>query len=167
MKAYRYNTINRSDRKYNTCGSEKNPNGIRFYAKSLEYAENYKTIYNEQGYEIYDCELEVVEVNANLFDMESNFKSLNVFKQYISELVNKELNDYRKFEAEAKSVKEKKMWGNMIEHTVNSRESELVKNLKANEFQALSDFERQNDLIAELKGLGFDGYETKNEIAIF
>jgi hypothetical protein len=167
MKAYRYNSIERSDRRFNTTGNEKNPNKVKFFAKSLEYANNYKTIFNEQGYELYDCELEVVEVNAKLFNMESNFKSLNVYRNYISELVNKELNDYRKFEAEAKSVKERKMWANQIAHTVSCREAELTNSLKTDEFQELSDFERQNDLVAELKGLGFDGYETKNEIAIF
>jgi len=46
-------------------------------------------------------------------------------------------------------------------------EDELIANLFRNEFQELSDFERQNELVAELKALGFDGYTTKNEIAIF
>jgi 8-oxo-dGTP diphosphatase len=43
----------------------------------------------------------------------------------------------------------------------------LVHNLKKEEFQQLSDYKIQNDLIKELKGLGYDGYRTKNEIAIW
>ena len=48
-----------------------------------------------------------------------------------------------------------------------NRENELISNLISNEFQTLSDFDRQNELVAELKTLGFDGYTTNNEIAIF
>jgi len=58
------------------------------------------------------------------------------------------------------------MWANQIEQLKN-RENELISNLISNEFQPLSDFDRQNELVAELKALGFDGYTTNNEIAIF
>lgn len=58
------------------------------------------------------------------------------------------------------------MWANQIEQLKN-REEELISNLFCNEFQPLSDFERQNELVAELKALGFNGYTTNNEIAIF
>jgi hypothetical protein len=39
--------------------------------------------------------------------------------------------------------------------------------LQHTNFQALSDFENQNTLIAELTAAGFDGYITRDEIAIF
>lgn len=58
------------------------------------------------------------------------------------------------------------MWANQIEQLKN-REEELISNLFCNEFQPLSDFERQNELVAELKALAFNGYTTNNEIAIF
>jgi hypothetical protein len=66
----------------------------------------------------------------------------------------------------AKKASERKMWANQIDQ-LKKREQELISNLFANEFQPLSDFARQNDLGVELKSLGFDGYTTKNEIAIF
>ena len=57
-------------------------------------------------------------------------------------------------------------WAKHIDD-LKDREQELILNLFCNEFQPLSDFERQNELVAELKALGFDGYTTNNEIAIF
>lgn len=57
-------------------------------------------------------------------------------------------------------------WAKHIDDLKN-REQELISNLFCNEFQPLSDFNRQNELVAELKALGFDGYTTNNEIAIF
>jgi Txe/YoeB family toxin of Txe-Axe toxin-antitoxin module len=76
------------------------------------------------------------------------------------------MRDYTRFMNNAKKAKERKMWANQIEQLKN-REQELVSNLISNEFQTLSDFERQNELVAELKALGFEGYNTNNEIAIF
>ena len=71
MKAYRYNSEKRSDRRYNNCGAEKNPNAVKFYASTMDYANRYKNIYNEDGEVVAECTLEVVEVadDAKLFDM--------------------------------------------------------------------------------------------------
>ena len=66
----------------------------------------------------------------------------------------------------AKKASERKMWAKHIDD-LKDREQELISNLFCNEFQPLSDFERQNELVAELKALGFNGYATSNEIAIF
>ena len=85
--AYRYDAKQREDRDFNRTGREKNINAVRFYARSLEYAEKYKTIYDERGYEIYDCELETIEVNANLFDMERGYDSLNTFTKWLDDKV--------------------------------------------------------------------------------
>ena len=167
MKAFRYNSENRADRKYNTCGMEKNPNAVKFYASNMNYANNYKYIYNEDGEVIYECSLEVVEIEGvNLFDMADNFKSLSTYNNYIDYEIGSQFRDYTRFMNNSKKASERKMWAKHIDDLKN-REQELISNLFCNEFQPLSDFERQNELVAELKALGFDGYKTNNEIAIF
>lgn len=167
MKAFRYNSENRADRKYNTCGMEKNPNAIKFYASNMDYANNYKFIYNEDGEAISECSLEVVEIEGvNLFDMADNFKSLSTYNNYIAYEIESQFRDYTRFMNNAKKASERKMWAKQIDDLKN-REQELISNLFCNEFQPLSDFNRQNELVAELKALGFDGYTTNNEIAIF
>jgi hypothetical protein len=166
MKAYRYNAKKREDRKFNNCGKEKNPNSIRFYATNMTYADTYKYIY-ENGEIVDECTLEVVKINnVNLFDMEENFSTLNTYKKYISTEISIQKRDYTNFMNNSKTAKSRKMWEKAIENLIH-RENELVNNLKANEFQQLSDFETQNDLVLELKSLGFDGYYTINEIALF
>ena len=76
------------------------------------------------------------------------------------------MRDYTRFMNEAQNAGERKMWVKAIAN-LEKREDELISTLKADEFQQLSDFSRQNELVAELKAAGFDGYVTKNEIAIF
>lgn len=167
MKAFRYNSENRADRKYNNCGMEKNPNAVKFYASNMAYADNYKFIYSDAGEIVAECTLEVVEVeNVNLFDMAQNFKLLTTYNNYIASEIGAQMRDYTRFMNNAKKASERKMWANQIDQLKN-REQELISNLFANEFQPLSDFARQNELVAELKSLGFDGYTTINEIAIF
>lgn len=167
MKGYRYNTNDRSDRKYNNCGMEKNPNAIKFYATNMEYADNYKYIINDDGEQVSECSLEVVEIDGvNLFNMSEDFKSLTTYQNYISEEIGRQRSDYTEFMNDAKSHKERKMWEDQIAQ-LDKREESLISTLVHNEFQPLSDFERQNELVDELKSLGFDGYITKNEIAIF
>lgn len=167
MKVFRYNSKRRSDRKYNNCGKEKNPNAVKFYALNMNYANNYKFIYNEDGEVITECSLEVVEIkNKKLFDMTNNFKSLSTYNNYISSEIGSQMRDYTRFMKEANKSSDRKMWEKQIDNLKN-REQELILNLFSNEFQILSDFKRQNELVAELKSLGFEGYKTKNEIAIF
>ena len=167
MKAFRYNCEKRSDRKYNNCGKEKNPNAVKFYATNMDYAKKYKYVYNEDGDVIAECKLEVVEIeNAKLFDMPNNFKTLATYNNYIADEIEARMRDYIYYMNKAKKASERKKWTNRIEQLKNSEE-ELITNLFRGEFQELSDFERQNELVAELKALGFDGYTTKNEIAIF
>jgi hypothetical protein len=167
MKAFRYNSKKREDRKFNTCGKEKNPNAIKFYALNMNYADNYKFIYNEDGDIIGECTLEIVDIeNINIFNMSGNFKTLVTFNNYIAYEIGTQLKDYTIFMNNAKKVSDRKMWAKNIDNLKN-REAELILNLKYNEFQTLSDFERQNELVAELKTLGFNGYITNNEIAIF
>ena len=167
MKAFRYNSENRADRKFNTCEMEKNPNAVKFYASNMAYADNYKYIYSDAGEIVAECTLEVVEVeNVNLFDMAQNFKSLTTYNNYIASEIGEQMKDYTRFMNNAKKASERKMWTKQIDQLKN-REQELISNLFANEFQPLSDFARQNELISELKSFGFNGYTTKNEIAIF
>ena len=167
MKAFRYNSEKRSDRKYNNCGKEKNPNAVKFYATNMDYAKKYKYIYNEDGDVFAECKLEVVEIeNVNLFDMPNNFKTLATYNNYIADEIDTRMRDYTYYMNKAKKASERKKWANRIEQLKNSEE-ELIANLFRNEFQELSDFERQNELISELKALGFNGYITENEIAIF
>ena len=167
MKAFRYNSENRSDRKYNNCGKEKNPNAVKFYASNMKYADNYKYIYSDAGYVVAECSLEVVEIEGvNLFDMANNFKSLSTYNNYIASEIGAQMRDYTRFMNNAKKASERKMWEKQID-ALKNREQELISNLFCNEFQPLSDFERQNELVAELKAHGFDGYTTNNEIAIF
>jgi uncharacterized protein YwgA len=168
MKAYRYNSENRSDRRYNNCGKEKNPQNVLFLAKKIEYAEKYQYIYDEAGTITQECTLEVVEVadDAKLFNMCADFQQLSTFNNYIAIEIGTQMRDYTRFMNEAKNKKERKMWVTAISN-LKKREDELISTLKADEFQQLSDFSRQNELVAELKAAGFDGYVTKNEIAIF
>ena len=135
----------------------------------MDYAKKYKYIYNEDGDIIAECKLEVVEIeNVNLFDMANNFKTLATYNNYIADEIETQMRDYTYYMNKAKKASERKKWANRIEQLKNKEEEEeLITNLFRNEFQELSDFERQNELVAELKALGFDGYITKNEIAIF
>ena len=98
--------------------------------------------------------------------MSNNFKSLSTYNNYIASEIGAQKRDYTRFMNNAKKASERKMWAKQIDELKN-REQELISNLFCNEFQPLSDFERQNELVAELKALGFDGYTTHNEIAIF
>lgn len=149
MKAYRYNAKNRFDRKFNRCGEEKNPNMVKFYATNMKYAEKYRFIYDCDGEVEYECELETVTIEGvNLFDMEANFKNLQTFHNYNNAII--------------ESMRR------VLNNVDYDKETESISNaLIHNEFQGLSDFSRQNELIAELRSLGFEGYFTKNEIAIF
>lgn len=166
MKAYRYNTKQRTDRKYNTTGREKNPNNIRFFARSLESAEPYRIVRDEEGFELYKCELQVEEVEGDFFDMEANFRSLDTYKNYINAEVGMQRRDYTEFRNSAKTAKDKKHWTKMIAE-LTGRENELIAALQKTNFQFLSDGENQKTLIPELKAAGFDGYITRDEIAIF
>jgi hypothetical protein len=166
MKAYRYNTKKREDRKFNTSGREKNPNNIRFFARSLESAEPYRIIRDEEGFELYEGELQVEEVEGNFFDMEANFRSLDTYKNYISAEVGMQRRDYAEFRDAAKTAKDKKHWDKMIAE-LDNRENELIAALQKTNFQFLSDGENQSTLIPELTAAGFDGYITRDEIAIF
>ena len=167
MKAFRYNTENRADRKFNNTELEKNPNAVRFFAKTMEYAQKYQFIYDEAGEVVSECTLELVEIeNVNLFDMSNNFSTLSTYKNYIQSEIGAQMRDYTRYMNNAKKARERKMWSKQIEELAN-REEELILTLKCQEFQTLSDFSRQNELVAELKSLGFDGYTTTNEIAIF
>ena len=166
MKVYRYNTKQRTDRKYNTSGREKNPNNIRFFARSLEAAEPYRIIRDDAGFELYECELQVEEVEGNFFDMEANFRNLDTYKNYINAEVGMQLRDYTEFLNNAKTAKDKNHWNKMIAE-LTGRENELIATLQKTNFQFLSHGENQNTLIAELKAAGFDGYITRDEIAIF
>ena len=167
MKAFRYNTEKRQDRSYNNCSSEKNPNAVNFYATNMAYAENYKYIFNEDGDVVGECTLEVVEINSvNLFEMAVDFRQLNTYKKYIDSEIGSQLRDYISFLNQAKTKAKKAIWEKNIKDLEN-REQELISILFSQEFQPLSDFDMQNDLVAELKSLGFDGYITKNEIALF
>ena len=166
MIAYRYNAKNRNDRNLNNCGREKNPNAVRFYASNMAYASKYQFIHDEEGNVVYECELEVTEVSGNLFDMAAGYASLAAYRQLVDSIVVKMRADYIKFRDTAKSAKERKMFQGFIDGLVNEEDS-VVRGLFDREFQDLSDFELQNTLVAELKSIGFDGYFTKNEIAIF
>ena len=167
MRAFRYNSNNRSDRKFNNCGREKNPNAIKFYTLNMSYANNYKYTYNEDGEVVEECSLEVVEIeNVKLFDMADNYRALATFNNYINSEIGIQKADYTRFMNNAKKASDRKLWAEQIDGLKN-REQELISNLFRNEFQSLSDFEIQDELVNELKSLGFDGYTTKNEIAIF
>ena len=79
MKAYRYNAKKREDRKFNNCGEEKNPNNVQFYATNLTYADRYKNVTSECGEVLYECELEIADIeNVNLFDMNANFQKQKI-----------------------------------------------------------------------------------------
>lgn len=167
MNAYRYNAKSREDRKFNNCGTEKNPNGINFYASNLDYASKYKIVYFEDGSINYECELSTVELDiSNLFDMASNFKTLASYRAYINNEIGQQMVDYSRNLNKATKLSEKKMWEKNIS-SLKDREAELIAALISNEFQSLSDFSNQQMLIDELQSLGFSGYTTLNEVAIF
>ena len=167
MKAYRYNTKNRTDRKFNNIGFEKNPNAVKFYARSMQYADNYKYVYTEDGDIDYECELEIVTVpTVRLFDMNEAARTLSTYKNYVAKQVGRQFIDYTRFMNESKTARERKMWAAKLEE-LKGRENELWVALVNLEFQQLSDGEIQNELIAELKANGYEGYITRNEIAIF
>lgn len=153
MKAYRYNHSDRNLRKFNQMGEEKNPNKVRFFGKTLEYAKGYELIIDEYGDIVEVGTLEVVEVTENLFDMNTDFYELKTFVKYAEEYLSamRDLSENNKY----------------FTFIYKDEYQGLVNMLRSGEFQELSDFDRQTELIAELKELGFDGYETKNEIALW
>ena len=167
MKAYRYHTLRREDRRFNTCGAEKNPLNVKFYASNMGYADTYKYVYTRDGEVNYECQLEVVEVEtSNLFDMDANFSTLSTYKNYVSELIGRQVAHYTEMANKAKLVRDRKMFLGFISD-LNKNENNIIASLRGQEFQDLSDFSNQLELVSELKALGFDGYTTKNEIAIF
>lgn len=166
MKAYRYNSKRREDRKFNRTGREKNPNNVKFYATSLKNAESYKEVYMNSGELDYVCDLEVVEIEANLFDMESGFESLEVYKLRKEENYNQMLNGYKEALNNAKTKKEKGYMIKAIEG-LNDHSSYFSSQVKRTHFQMLSDFHYQDILIKELKEKGFNGYICEKEIALF
>ena len=168
MKAivYRYNAKNRKDRQFNNCSSEKNPNMVKFYALDLEYASKYDSIWTKEGYHVYDCKLEVAEVEGNFFNMVENFASLSTYRSFINEKVEEMRRGYTDSRNSSKTKKDKAMFQGFLDNLVNE-EDNLARYLHSSEFQALSDFARQNELITELTEMGFDGYYTNNEIAVF
>jgi hypothetical protein len=167
MKVFRYNSHNREDRKFNRCGREKNPMAVRFYATNLDYAERYRYIYNDDGELIYECELEVADIDTtNLFDMNAEFQSLNTYRKFIENWISVMRSDYNGYLNAAKTKSERKLWTKKIDE-LKDEEAHLIGQLNQQDFQQLSDFELQIDLVAELKSMGFTGYITKNEIAIF
>lgn len=167
MKAYRYNTKKREDRRFNTCGAEKNPLNIKFYASNLTYADNYKCVYTRDGELDYTCELQITEITENnLFDMDANFGLLVTYKNYVTKLIGKQIAHYAEMMNKAKTNKDRKFWFGFISD-LEKNETNIIASLRGQEFQDLSDFTTQIDLVSELKSLGFSGYQTKNEIAIF
>jgi len=169
MKAtvYRYNANDRSDRMYNNCGREKNPNNVKFYARSMDYADRYRYITLSCGDIDYECTLEVTEVMTDkLFDMNSNFATLDTYKKYIDDQIGTMRRDYTEFMNNATTRADRDLFAGFIAN-LDSEESAIIKRLQLNEFQSLSDFDLQNDLIAELTAKGYNGYITTNEIAIF
>lgn len=180
---YRYNSKRREDRAYNTTGKEKNPNAVRFYARSLEFAEPYRVIYNKEGFELYEAELETTEVDINsLFDMEANFRSLSTYNAYIENNREQQLKDYTSHlenwkhseRPNGKKITQKERQRNieLFEGFIAECKSEdfhkgFDSGLMHSQFQSLSDFEYQDQLIAELRGLGYEGYFTTKEVAIF
>jgi glycerophosphoryl diester phosphodiesterase len=167
MQVFRYNARQRQDRKFNTCGREKNPLQVRFYATNMAYAERYQFVCNDDGEVIYECDLEVSDINTtNLFDMASNYASLATFRNFVTESNAVMLKDYAEYLDAAKTVKERKMWAKQIAE-LESNDAYYIQQLRQQEFQQLSDFERQCELVAELKAMGFDGYFTDNEVAVF
>lgn len=168
MKGYRYNAKNREDRLYNTCGREKNPNGVQFYARTLEFAEAYRYIYNNEGEIEYECTLEVIELpqDIKLFDM-ANFSTLKTYKKWMDSTLAMERKENEYYLSKAKTKKDKKFWENQIAELSTVRVAELQVMLKNTQFQSLSDFELQNALISELREKGYQGYITTKEIAIW
>jgi len=167
MKAFRYNAERREDRVFNTCGREKNPNALKFYASNIAYADNYKYVYTTDGDVAYECSLEVVDVDTTtLFDMTSNYAQLATYNNFIEESIAVQRKDYTDFLNKATKKSDKQLWTSMLAGLKNKK-VELTATLVSQEFQSLSDFERQNELVAELKSLGFNGYTTKNEIVTF
>src|SRR5690554_1167526 len=98
--------------------------------------------------------------------MEANFRSLDTYKNYINAEVGMQRRDYTEFRNSAKTAKDKKRWDKMIAE-LDNREDELIAALRRTNFQFLSDHENQISLITELKSAGFDGYITRDEVAIF
>lgn len=167
MKAFRFNTEKREDRKFNTTGKEKNPLNLKYYASNLEYAKNYQFIYNEDGEIISECSLEVVEIeNVNLFDMQNNYSTLKSFNSYTESQVESMRKDYTYYLNKATKKSDIKLFKGFLDGLETEKEK-IAKQIASQEFQAISDYENQLVLVAELKALGFQGYTTKNEIVIF
>lgn len=167
ITVFRYEAKKREDRLFNTTGKEKNPNNFQYYAKNKKYAENYKYIYTRDGDVLYECELKSKKVSTvGLFNMTENYKELQTYKDYIDKEVSVQRRDYTKFLNNAKTKSDKELWIRSLKE-LDNREKELTDILFNQEFQSLSDFERQNQLLKELRKKGYKGYFTKNELVLF
>ncbi|MFV0468661.1 MAG: hypothetical protein ACK5MK_07015 [Dysgonomonas sp.] len=134
----------------------------------MEYAENYKYLYNKKGDIIEECTLEVDEIDeSQLFDMQANYIMLDAFKNYISETVASEYQSYLNHAENADTRSKRKMFLNFANKTLKMRAKELEFYISKRQFQDISDFENQHRLVAEIKALGFSGYQTEKEVAIF
>ena len=169
MKAtvYRYNARTRNDRGFNNTGMEKNPNQVAFYATNLKYAENYRFVYTADGDVDYECELETKEVEtSNLFNMANDFASLDTYAKHIDSYIGAMKRDYTRFLENATKKSDIALWTAQLEG-LKEEENKIIARLQNQEFQTLSDYDLQNDLVAELTAKGYNGYFTNNEIAIF
>ena len=170
MTLYRYNAKKREHRKFNTTDREKNPLNVQFYSKTLEYANEYKFARDEEG-NCYECELVTTELgqDVKLFNMNENFKSLNTFVEYCKWCVSVMVEGFEFQLRIATTAKKRKHYTKMIEE-FSDLEKEMERNARSlpfEQFQFLSDGEWQLMLAPELKSMGFDGYETEKEVAIF
>jgi hypothetical protein len=168
MTLYRYNAKNRTDRKFNNCENEKNPLGVKFYATSLEYANCYKTAVDANGCH-YTCELEVTELGEeNLFDIESGFAGLSTYATYVKNYIETRHKDFNWHIKMSKSKNDIKLFEGFVANLYNgTEEKEIQKQLHENQFQQLSDFCTQLLLVQELREMGYTGYFTSKEVAIF
>jgi hypothetical protein len=169
MKVFRYEAKNRTDRKYNNCGREKNPMQLKFWASNLDYAKKYQFIKDASGDVVYECELVTAEISADvkLFDMEVNFTTLKVYQDEVATQVASLRNIWAKEIEAAKTAKNRKFYQAKFDGVELDVITSLNRSLNMLDFQTLSDFENQFVLVAELKARGFDGYKTKNEVVIF
>src|SRR5690554_2679504 len=103
---------------------------------------------------------------SELFDMTSNFERLKTFAQWLDNEVRVAKTGYEVLLSRATTKRDQELWTRELSK-IDEYRSSRIRQLKLNEFQYLSDFDYQNALIAELTAMGYKGYFTEREIAIF
>lgn len=176
--AIRYDVPDRTMRKFNTTGREKNPLRVEFWARNEKTADNYKDVYDIDGFNLSELNKDNPNFQTTRTDGKISGKFLNLPEGYKKTKAYKDLENewkrayFRDAMSESMSKvgntkKNQQSASKLFHSNMANLDKDISYNMLADDYASLSNFDRQNILAEELKDNGFDGYVTENEIAVF